>query len=287
MNWATTILCNDYELLAERRIAFLMAWHKRLGKSSSISKHVPKDVGKLIGRKYMTIKSQSDIDDSHKPIILNSRDMNKISIMYDGIKHWKNNCDLIQFKYLNRKMKTNNQVLVESPDMTILFMDGNQNNVGSLSNKFTLQCCNENDPFVSFVNKFDHKVLNEIKNNGNIPNINDTYHNSFKKRIDYNTGFPVEFGCSRITVKVQDFEKEIVYIKSRGENQKPITYKNAVDQKYIGVGSKVKVLLKFAGVWKLSYGHFHPSWHVVQILVKQESDKFHEGKLMILDDNDY
>jgi hypothetical protein len=42
-------------LLCNKRVAFLMAWDKRLGVNSIISKYINKDVGKLIARKYITL----------------------------------------------------------------------------------------------------------------------------------------------------------------------------------------------------------------------------------------
>ena len=285
MSWSNNIICNDYEILGERRIAFLMAWHQRLGQNSTISKYVPKDVGRLIARKYLTIDSQSVIQNHAKPIILNTRDANKFSIAYDKTKRWKNSLDLIYFKFLNNKMQIlNDQVYVETPDMMLLFTNDIDQNKAQ---KITFECYNEYDPFITFLNKFDSKILKEmIKHNKYDVENGDKFTKSFKRRQNY---VPYdEEGSSRISVKVPNVEKEIAYIKSKGKAQKPMIYKDALEQKYVGVGCKAKLLLKFAGVWKMgNYGpsQFYMSWHVVQILIKHESEKFNEGKLMILDDN--
>lgn len=291
MNWFNNTICEDYELLADRRVAFLMAWHKRLGKAASISKWVPKDVGKLIARKYLTIKTQSVNRDYNKPIIVNPRDKNRFSIVFNNTKTWQSGCELVSFKYMNPRMQIISDYLhVETPDMYVLF--NVVNNVNTIqSEKITLECVSPNDSFVDWMDKFDNSVIDQISNNSyavfrktvSKKIVNQSYVKSFKQRQNYSGEYE---GVPKLTVKVKDTSSEIVYIKSKGQNQKPMTYKDAVDQKYIGYGSRCKLLLMFVGTWKMSNYNFYPSWSVSQILVKRESDKFSEGKLKILEDND-
>lgn len=60
MKLMKTLYGNEHlqKMLNDKRIAFLMAWHQRLGQNAIISKHINKDVAKLIAKKYITLKSQ-------------------------------------------------------------------------------------------------------------------------------------------------------------------------------------------------------------------------------------
>lgn len=68
--------------ISERRIAFLMAWHPRLGRNSNISNYLNKDIGRLIARRYVTLKTQCYENEPFKDGIIIS-DVNQLVI---GVK---------------------------------------------------------------------------------------------------------------------------------------------------------------------------------------------------------
>lgn len=273
------IICQDYQILAERRIAFLMAWHPRLGKNSLISKKVPKDVAKLIGRKYITKKSQCSTIFHGKPIVLNRRDYNRFSLIFDKVKTFNQGMNLVSFNYLNCRMNMIPYIHIETPDMFLLWVnDGRDVN----HKKLVFECCNPNDEFIEWINYFDSHIKNKL-----IDNVSKVGRGLTKNNMFYNTSFKQKqsYGTEQFSAKIKNITDENIYIKSKGNNQAPISFVSAYEQKYIGSGSKVKLLLKFEGLWRSNASHLFPSWIVEQILVKTESEKFYEGKLRIHEDD--
>jgi hypothetical protein len=71
-----------YKLLYDKKIAFLMAWHPRLGKDSTVRKYINKDIGRMICEEYLTLENQISFKGfDKKPIVYKNVDKNELAIV--------------------------------------------------------------------------------------------------------------------------------------------------------------------------------------------------------------
>lgn len=278
-----------------KRIAFLMAWHPRLGQNSLISKIISKDVGKWIAMKFMTIDNQIMRKNYNTDItIIRPCQKIAVSVKFDK-KVLQNNFYSVSF--IDESLNNYKNAYFQMPEMKVLnfVQDADTNN----TSKPTI-ILRPN----SYPDEKSKRLINWMNNGLDECIKNEIYKLKAKKKNDFR--FKPSFKPNSRqgnNYEHDDFDDPNMFtlkaiINNPEKNihlneEKAITFKDALEQEIIGYGAIVKPLIKCNTVWEQNaYNtiHYYNQWILEKLLVVRESDdyrrKMNPHKMPILIDND-
>jgi len=286
-------------MLSNKRVAFLMAWNPRLGQKSIISKHINKDVARLIARKYITLDSQvikkGNFEQSNQLLLKRNR---KISIQIQPPKKF-GQMQLIKPLFITSNLVGYENVFIQLPEMYINYdppmtepMTGNAIKMNG-SAKISCQTLENrfNKKTVNWMNNIDEAIALQSVRHSRKPDmkcktledLSDIYHRSFKIKRGYRNDY--EFDDKdydeMISLKVINIDKPIVYFE--GKSNEKFSVRHACEHNYINRGSRIRPLIKCVGVWiSPDKRSLTIQWCIEQMLITRTSYKVEAKKCPIV-----
>ena len=253
------------KLVNDKRVAFLMAWHPRLGKRAIISKYLNKDVARLIAKKYITERSQ--FFTQYKPVILNKNNVDNgtVSICKESQLR-QSSSKWITISFVDDRLFRYTNIYLHSPALS-LWADTlpRDNSSVSLESKTLLP------DFFKLVDTFEKKclsVLNRVSIYSASSLIKDMYCRDTDKCVP--------------GIRVKCKYKMPVFYKKR-----KYTTQDAIRRKLLGRGSKVRLVLKYTGICDDGYCSTPMNyWSVEQILLLRERPDWELEKYSFIEDDD-
>ena len=275
------------KFLANKRIAFLMAWHPRLGMYALISKLIVKDVGRMIASQYITLNSQ----------IVNKAYNNDIIILHSGqrvaLTVHKPNKNLHLVSFIDRSLCKYKNVYIQMPEMDMPF-DLYKND----DNQTYLVCLHPASfpddkarKFINWIDSIDNMIKNELRKSECALKKMSKY--QFETTDAYQASFRHRSIYQRDDVDIIDYPPLInIKIKTQFDkticlkNNEMISFQQAIQRKILGRGARVKPLVKHVGVWNIN-GKYFNQYQLEKLLVINESAEYkisHFPILPVMDD---
>jgi hypothetical protein len=291
------------KFISNKRVAFLMAWNTRLGVNSIISKHINKDVARLIAKKYITLDSQvikkGHFEQDNQLLLKRNR---KIAIQVKSPKKIRQ-MKLIKPLFMTSNLTSYENVYIQLPEMGIIFdislLDMMTNSIlkKDASLKITAQTLENrfNKKTVVWMNNIDEAIalqsVKYIEPNRKYETLEDTsdiYVPSFKHRRPRNcNNYDYEYDENdyqeTINLKVKNIDEPIVYFE--GKSNEKFSVRHAINHNYLNRGSRIRPLIKCVGVWVSSSKAMSIQWSIEQMLITRTSYKYKARECpIILDD---
>lgn len=262
----------------DRKVAFMMAWHPRLGSDALIRRFVAKDVGKLIANEYLNTKSQLCKRSSNVGVIAKPRKDWAIGICdaWDlNNSRERNSVKLIKIAFVDTSLTQYSDILIQTPVLRIPFVFDETVNAHNPPEEqikakfFATQVIRDEDKwFIDWITDIDLGIMKGLR----------LAHPSLQKRLEhevremYNPSF--KYNPRDETTRYPPILK--IRIPTKGWNTIQVfqntnrallgTLQQLWDQGHFGRGAEIRVIMRHVGVWE-SHRMFTNQWAVEQVLL--------------------
>lgn len=230
-----------------RKVAFMMAWHPRLGADAPIRQYVSKDVGKLIANCYISTISRSE-----KALLMRKPSPNvMIGVLNDSQRKKRDtdNFKLIEFSMINHTLMTHQKFFIQTPVMRLPFGATKyqpeiaarwQNQVHSL--RLELAQPLQDLWFVEWIKDLEKSMIRGVSMI--CPGQNDTasrFHSVLKSD---------KFDSATLRVRVPNEDKKgSVYVFDSRMNHIG-NFQEKLDEGWFESGAEIRAILRHVGVWQ-------------------------------------
>jgi hypothetical protein len=259
----------------DRKVAFMMAWHPRLGSDALIRRFVAKDVGKLIANHYLNVKSQL-CKRSVMGVITKPRNDWAIGICdawdLNSNRANNNNVKLIKIAFVDTSLTQHSDILIQTPLLHIPFVFDEPVNARNPPQEqikakfFATQVLRDEDKwFIDWITDIDVGIMKGLRlahpslQNRLEHEVREMYHPSFKR--DETNRYPP---ILKIRIPTKGWETIKVF---QNTNRALLgTLQQLWDQGHFGRGARIRVIMRHVGVWE-SYRMFTNQWAVEHVLL--------------------
>lgn len=268
-----------------RKVAFMMAWHPRLGADAPIRHFVPKDVGKLIANQYLSSKSQ--ITHSPHPLIVAKPSPNMAFVALDLQPKFVNNgkdLGLIPFAIIDKSLKSYGHFQIQTPLMRLPFTLQKRSVQEEIRHiQLELARPNEDQWFLDWLDNIDESMINGIflvlpanlKRKYDKDRIPALYTSALKYHYDHETLTKSTQYPPKLNVRLPKtdgpfgWDKIAVYDNHR---QRIGSFQDNFDRGVFERGAEIKVIMKHIGVWHVN-NRFFNQFMLEQVLVIRSAQK--------------
>lgn len=282
-----TLLYTDPEKMRQlevaRKVAFMMAWHPRLGAHALIRRFVPKDVGKLIANKYLSAEAQ--LVRCKKPLLLHKPDPEtQIAVNGDVKTMPGRTLQLTTFSIIDKSLHAYESLRVQTPLMTIVF--DQQPHEENTHLVLQLGRPDQDRWFCDWMRDLDESfvtglMLVDTKPRQRRDDITQLFLPTFRRGVREGPGL--------IHLRLPPpklWERMVVYDKF----QKPMgSFRTNYDNGVFHQSAEIQVIMRHTGVWFSSASRFTNQWTLEQVLVVRSALQVKETRqrfAFVLDDAD-
>ena len=276
------------KILNDKRVSFMMAWNRRLGERSLISRYVPKDVGKLIAKQYITLKSQRHALQSvyrYNGTAVLPRHANVVFCMKHPTRK-QEDLHLHRFTYLNLCLQECSEIAVQTPLMRIPFQQDRDidahGNQSELKNLVMVIADKEKDNwFLDWMDQIDEQVMSVLYDEQvpvgsmrmTLGMMKEMFMGTFRRSPNPDRDFPPTF---KVRITPKSWDHVMVYL-TRDRARPYGTLRQAFQDGLLGRGALVRAIVKHVGVWEMRRRRsFSTQWEIAQILIDTSSKDIEE-----------
>lgn len=284
-----------------RKVAFMMAWHPRLGLDAPIRRYVPKDVGKLIANRYMSTNTQ--ITRSKKPLVLQKSSTEFALVIEKAqtqeIKNlWgrKKELSFFHFSVVGRALTLCEHFIVQTPVMRLPFTpakDFRVEDVGYRHLFLQLLRPNEDHWFINLMENIDEAIVAGLFSTqaDSLKHIRARYTSALKYDVlkveGTNRHYPPKL---KVRLPKEDLWGQIAVYDQRQTHLG--SFRETFDQNMFEKGAEIRIIMRHVGVWKVGNGFFN-QFMLEQVLLIRSAQKVKDDELaernrfaFVLDDDE-